>query len=89
MKLVSESRQVGATMRRDSSAINFHRAGWHVEINNSLSKTIHQRKVPSKMTVKKPPRWPSGKASASRAEDPGFETHLHRDFFQGRVIPAT
>ena len=52
MKLVSESRQVGATMRRDSSAINFHRAGWHVEINNSLSKTIHQRKVPSKMTVK-------------------------------------
>ena len=28
-----------------------------------------------------PPRWPSGKASASRAEDPGFESRLHRDFF--------
>ena len=26
------------------------------------------------------------KASASRAEDPGFES---RDFFQGRVIPVT
>ena len=28
-----------------------------------------------------PPRWPSGKASASRAEVPGFESHLRRDFF--------
>ena len=28
-----------------------------------------------------PPRWPSGKASASRAEDPGFESRLRRDFF--------
>ena len=28
-----------------------------------------------------PPRWPSGKASASRAEGPGFESRLHRDFF--------
>ena len=27
------------------------------------------------------PRWPSGKASSSRAEDPGFESHLRRDFF--------
>ena len=25
-----------------------------------------------------PPRWPSGKASASRAEDPGFESRLRR-----------
>ena len=30
---------------------------------------------------KNPPRWPSGKASASRAEDPGFESRLRRDFF--------
>ena len=29
----------------------------------------------------RPPRWPSGKASASRAEDPGFESRLRRDFF--------
>ena len=28
------------------------------------------------------PRWPSGKASASRAEDPGFESRLCRDFFR-------
>ena len=27
-----------------------------------------------------PPRWPSGKVSASRAEDPGFESRLCRDF---------
>ena len=29
------------------------------------------------------------KASASRAEDPGFESHLRRGFFRGRVIPVT
>ena len=28
-----------------------------------------------------PPRWPSDKASASRAEDPGFESRFRRDFF--------
>ena len=28
-----------------------------------------------------PPRWPNGKAFASRAEDPGFESRLRRDFF--------
>ena len=32
------------------------------------------------------PRWPSGKASASRAEDPGFDSRLRRDYFRGRVI---
>ena len=29
------------------------------------------------------------KASASRAEDPGFESRLRRGFFRGRVIPVT
>ena len=29
------------------------------------------------------------KASASRAEDPGFESRLRREFFLGRVIPVT
>ena len=29
------------------------------------------------------------KASASRAEDPGFESRLSWDFFRGRVIPVT
>ena len=28
-----------------------------------------------------PPGWRNGKASASRAEDPGFKSRLHRDFF--------
>ena len=28
-----------------------------------------------------PPRWPSGKASASRVEGPGFESRLRQDFF--------
>ena len=28
------------------------------------------------------------KASASRAEDPGFESRLRPDFFRGRVIPV-
>ena len=28
-----------------------------------------------------PPRWPSGKASTSRAEGPGFESRLSREFF--------
>ena len=38
----------------------------------------------------KPPRWPSGKASASRAEDPGFESRLRPDFFGVEyVIPVT
>ena len=32
---------------------------------------------------------PVVKASASRAEDPGFESRLRRDFFRGRVIPVT
>ena len=29
------------------------------------------------------------KASSSRAEGPGFESRLRRDFFRGRVIPVT
>ena len=29
-----------------------------------------------------PPRWPSGKVSASRAEDPRFESPLCQDFFR-------
>ena len=32
---------------------------------------------------------PRGKASASRGEDPRFESRLRRDFFWGRVIPVT
>ena len=32
------------------------------------------------LTALSPPRWPGGKASASRAEDPEFESRLRRDF---------
>ena len=33
------------------------------------------------LPLRVPPRWPIGKASASRAEVPGFESRLRRDFF--------
>ena len=33
------------------------------------------------LLIAPPPGWPSGKASASRAEDPGFESRLRQDFF--------
>ena len=36
-----------------------------------------------------PPRWPSGKASASRAEDSRVRIPLAPGFFRGRVIPLT
>ena len=36
----------------------------------------------SGVSILLPPRWSSGKASASRAEDPGFESRLRRDFFE-------
>ena len=45
--------------------------------------------TPVFVTLNTPPRWPSGKASASGAEDPGFEPRLRRDFFRGRIIPVT
>ena len=32
------------------------------------------------LLLSKLPHWPSGKASASRVEDPGFESYLRRDF---------
>ena len=46
--------------------------GVSVVINNK------RRSVPSLLL--RPPRWPSGKACASRAEGPGFESRLRRDF---------
>ena len=36
---------------------------------------------PVPLPAGRPPRWPSGKASTSRAEGPGFESRLRRDFF--------
>ena len=33
--------------------------------------------------LNRPPHWPSGKASASRAEDPGFKSRWRWDFFWG------
>ena len=37
--------------------------------------------TPPLFPLREPPRWPSGKASASRAEYPGFESRLRRNFF--------
>ena len=38
----------------------------------------------------RPPHWPSGRAFASRAEDPRFEYRLRRDFFRVfKKIPVT
>ena len=41
----------------------------------------HRHKLQTISLKGRPPRWPSGKASASRAEGPGFECRLRRDFF--------
>ena len=35
------------------------------------------------------PRWLVVKASTSRAQDPGFDTHLCLGIFPGRVIPCS
>ena len=43
---------------------------------------FHSHAFSYKLFFKGQPRWPSGKASASRAEDPGFESRLRRDFFR-------
>ena len=50
---------------------------------------LHEGGCPPQLLQVTPPRWPSGKASASRAEDPGFESPLAPGFFRGRVIPVT
>ena len=42
---------------------------------------FHMCKLHNFSLVYGPPRWPSGKASASRVEGPGFKSHLRRDFF--------
>ena len=41
--------------------------------SSSMTETFHQNPC-IRLTCTRPPRWPSGKASASRAEDPGFES---------------
>ena len=51
--------------------------------------TTHPAPPPPTPPPPHPPRWPSGKASASRAKDPGLESRLRRDFFRSRVIPVT
>ena len=46
-------------------------------------KTQRHRETETERQWFTPPRWPSGKASASRVEDPGFESRMRRDFFSG------
>ena len=48
---------------------------------SALSTHMHTASHTSHFSPFLPPRWPSGKASASRAEDPGFESRLRWDFF--------
>ena len=45
----------------------------------SMTIRLHKRAFYLQSYMNRPPRWPSGKAFASRAEDPGFESG--RDFF--------
>ena len=47
-------------------------------VKEHKNKTVRQRNNTSDHSG--PPRWPSGKASASRAEDPGFESRLRLIF---------
>ena len=47
----------------------------------SANSKIGGVQITSEFPPRLPPRWPSGKAFASRAEDPGFESRLSRDFF--------
>ena len=53
--------------------------------NNMMDRQTASNKeglgVSSSYSTKRPPRWPSGKASALRAKDHGFESRLRRDFF--------
>ena len=46
-----------------------------------MSGRVHVMSENVSLPSERPPRWPSGKASASRVEDPGFESRLRRDFF--------
>ena len=79
-----------------SSSKNFNRQfhNWHgIGLNTRVLKTLyilfickllpysHSSGTVLFFYLHRPPRWHSGKASASRAEGPGFESHLHRDFF--------
>ena len=55
---------------------------WLLVENGPFSATMVERRPLSVSgPVSTSPRWPRGKASASRAEDPGFESRLRRDFF--------
>ena len=50
-------------------------------IDKHLGMRRFRRKSLYGCTILIPPCWPSGKASASRAEGPGFESRLRWDFF--------
>ena len=58
-----------------------------IPLNIFLTKQMYRRNVPFvkkfglAVVCQRPPRWPSGKASVSRAEDPGFEYRLPLNFF--------
>ena len=50
-------------------------------VSSSYRHTVPVTAVLILLLQNTPHRWPSGKVSASRAEGPGFESRLRRDFF--------
>ena len=52
-----------------------------VDVGQLCCFSLWQYTDPGPVSPSIPPHWPSGKASASRVEDPGFESRLRWDFF--------
>ena len=87
--IYSKSRSLGNRMFEPNCAINDNSRSstYCIQANYSRYEKIWQKilcwmfcslLIFSSLT---PPRWPSGKASTSRAEDPRFESRLRPDFF--------
>ena len=64
-------------------AVRVHRSGADIS-SRCVCSVCCKELVPllnmCRETAPRPASWPSGKASASRAEDPGFKSRLRQDF---------
>ena len=90
-KTVIESRSAGNRIQVCRAAIESRSAesgnriqvcrpqGGHLTTTTTRSTSVDPPWL--SFSSQRPPRWPSGKVSASRAEDTGFESRLRRDFF--------
>ena len=84
---LSEDHQAYSTEMENDTTRFFHQRGTH---KKSLQSCTAQRPYLTLSAREDRLVWPSGRASASRAEGPRFESRLRRDFFfRGRVIPVT